>query len=352
MRMTSNNIIQEDLNVIFRSDINWSRFDNCTILITGANGFLPAYLVESLLYLNTVSPRNNVKVIGLVRNRVNAEARFSDYQNNPNLKFVVQDVSEPIELAEKVDYIIHAASQASPKFYGIDPIGTLKANVVGTLNLLNFAAKNDVRSFLYFSSSEVYGEVAIDQVPISENTYGYLDPIQVRSCYAESKRMGENICISYHHQYGIPVKIVRPFHTYGPKMKLDDGRVYADFVSDILQRKNIRMHSDGSAIRAFCYLSDATIGFLKVLLEGENANAYNIGNPYEEHSILELAEILVNIYPERGLSVVKHITNSDNTYLKSPFKRNSPDISKASLLNWTPAISVSEGFKRTIDSYV
>lgn len=349
--MNSNKIIQEDLKNIFQSDIDWERFFNCTILITGASGFLPAYLVESLLYLNYINPKNNIKIIALVRNIENAKSRFKSYVDNINLRFVVQDVSTTIEVEEDIHYIIHAASQASPKYYGIDPVGTLKANVLGTLNLLDMAVSKNVLSFLYFSSGEVYGEVDVEQVPTKESEYGYLDPTQVRACYGESKRMGENICVSYFHQYGVPAKIVRPFHTYGPGMKLNDGRVYADFVADILANKDIVLHSDGTAKRAFCYLSDATIGFLRVLLNGENGEAYNVGNPNQEYSILQLAEQLVELYPAKNLKVIKHVANEGTSYLQSPIKRNSPDINKINKLDWTPKISVKEGFERTIESY-
>jgi nucleoside-diphosphate-sugar epimerase len=350
--MTTNKIIKEDLQSIYNSDIDWSSFYNKTILITGANGFLPAYLVESLLYLNFIDPKNNVKVVALVRSLKNAYSRFSEYVNNPHLEFLEQDVCEPILKKMNVDYVIHAASQASPKFYGVDPVGTLSANVIGTINLLNFSKLNNVKSFLYFSSSEVYGELSSSQMPAKEDVFGHINPTNVRSCYAESKRMGENICVSYHHQYNVPVKIVRPFHTYGPGMKLDDGRVYADFVSDILNNKDICMLSDGSATRAFCYLTDATIGFLKVLIEGTNGEAYNVGNPNEEYSILELAEIIVNIYPEKKLKVNKLIKKEDNNYLKSLVNRNSPDISKINrLLNWEPNVKSEIGFKRVIESF-
>jgi UDP-glucuronate decarboxylase len=349
--MTANSIIKEDLETIYNSDVDWSKFQNTVVLITGANGFLPAYLVESLLYLNYINPKNNVKVIGLVRNIENAKNRFSEYLEDANLEFVGQDVSDSIFILHKVDYIIHAASQASPKFYGIDPVGTLKANVLGTMNLLEFAKNNDIKSFLYFSSGEVYGELDSEQIPIKENTFGYINPTNVRSCYAESKRMGENICVSYHHQYGVPAKITRPFHTYGPKMRLDDGRVYADFVSDILKEQDICMKSDGSATRAFCYLTDATVGFFKILLNGENGEAYNMGNPNEEYSILELAEALTNIYHEKGLKVIKQLNKENNDYLKSPLSRNSPNIDKINGLKWNPLVSVKEGFRRTIESY-
>jgi nucleoside-diphosphate-sugar epimerase len=345
-----NKILQNDLREIYESRKDWSMFINSTILITGANGFLPAYLVYFFQHLNYTNPNYNIKVIGLVRNEQKAKICFENIDDK-FFKLHVQDVSLPLTITDKVDYIIHAASQASPKYYGIDPVGTLNANVLGTINLLEFAKKNTIKSFLYFSSGEVYGQLSEDQIPINENSYGYLDPTNVRSCYAESKRMGENICISYKHQYNIPAKIVRPFHTYGPGMLLDDGRVFADFVSNIVKNQDIVLKSDGEASRAFCYLSDATEGFLRVMLNGENGEAYNIGNPYEQYKIIELAEIMINLYPNKKLKIIFENKTTTTKYLKSPLTSSSPDIKKANSINWKPSVSEIEGFKRTVESF-
>jgi nucleoside-diphosphate-sugar epimerase len=229
-------------------------------------------------------------------------------------------------------------------------VGTLNANTLGTHNLLQLACKNDLKSFLYFSSSEVYGQVDGSQIPTKENQYGYLDPTNLRSCYAESKRMGETMCVSWFHQYGIPTKIVRPFHTYGIGMSLDDGRVYADFIANILNDKDIVMNSDGNAIRAFCYLADAVQGFFTVLFKGENGQAYNIGNPQCEISILNLATQLVNLFPEKGLGIAKRDMQNQK-YIKSIISRNSPDISKMIELGWQPYTSIEVGFRRTLESF-
>jgi UDP-glucuronate decarboxylase len=348
--MTTNPIIKEDLNYIYNSNIDWSIFRNTSILITGANGFLPAYLVEFFLYLNNIIPELNIKVFGLVRNENKAKERFKDHLKNKNLELIIQDVCDEIKIKENIDYIFHAASQASPKFYGLDPVGTLYPNIIGTINLLNFSKSKNVKSFLYFSSGEVYGEVKSKS--IDENNYGYLDPTNIRSCYAESKRMGENICISFNHQFGINVKIVRPFHTYGPGMALDDGRVFADFVNCIIKKNEINLNSDGSSIRCFCYLSDATIGFIKVLLDGIPGQAYNLGNPKEEISILNLANMLTNLYPEYNLKIkLKNQINSKG-YLASKVQKISPNIGKIMKLGWSPEINLAKGFKRTIDSFL
>lgn len=347
-----NPVIAEDLAAIVRSDLDWREFAGRTVLISGANGFLPAYLVETLLYLNETWDAPPVKVVGVVRNLAKARKRFAPYLNRGDLQLVVRDICQSLEIAGPVDYIVHAASQASPKFYGADPVGTLSANVLGTYNLLELARSKQVRGFLFFSSGEVYGEVRSDQIPTREDAYGYVDPVNVRSCYAESKRMGENMCVCWHHQYGVPTRIVRPFHTYGPGMSLDDGRVFADFVADIVQGRNIVMQSDGSATRAFCYLADATVGFFLVLLSGHNAQAYNVGNDTGETSILELADLLVGLFPERGLRVVRQEASLQAGYLKSVITRACPDITKMRALGWEPRTTLAEGFQRTIRSFL
>lgn len=344
-----NRIIREDLAYIIAHFDEWDMFRNKTVLISGANGFLPAYLVETFMALDV---SYNTSVIAQVRNRQKAENRFRHLLSNSNLKIVVQDVTAPIQVEEKIDFIIHAASQASPKYYKTDPVGTLSANVLGTINLIELARKNNVASFLFFSSGEVYGEVKAEDIPIKEDTFGYLNCANVRACYGESKRMGENICVSYHVQYGVPAKIIRPFHTYGPGMALDDGRVFADFVANVVNKQDIVMMSDGSAIRPFCYLRDATLGFLTVLVKGENGQAYNVGNPNEEHSILELAEIMVGLYPDFRLKVIKNIPIADANYMKSPILRNSPNIDKIRQLGWQPEVTAQEGFKRTVASFL
>lgn len=343
-------MLEQDFNQIIKSNILCERFANKTIFITGANGFLPAYILETLLILNeNILKDTPCKVIALVRNESHANERFAKYLKNNQLVIIVQDVSSEIMINDKIDFIVHAASPASPKYYNIDPVGVIMPNILGTKNTLDLAVKNKVEGYLYFSSSEVYGELE-DGMSMSENSFGYLDPTTVRACYAESKRMGENLCVSYGHQYDIPVKIVRPFHTYGPGMKLDDGRVFADFVKNIVNNENIEMKSDGSAIRSFCYLSDATIAFFKVLLEGENNNAYNVANPYQTVSIKELATTLVNLFPEKNLKAMFKQQSED--YLQSPIKGHMADISKMKSLNWKPQISIEDGFKQTIRSYL
>jgi len=343
-----NRIIEEDLQFITNQDLPWQELKGKTIFISGANGFLPAYVVETLLYLNKIH-YFNIKVIGLVRNRIKAQFRFQDYLTSEDFELLVQDVCVPVKIAQEIDVIFHAANQASPKYYGVDPVGTLKPNVIGTLNLLELASTKNIHEFFYFSSGEVYGRVA-GEAPISEGDYGFIDPMKVRSCYGESKRMGENICISWSSQYGLPVKIIRPFHTYGPGMQLEDGRVYADFVSDVVNNRDIILRSDGSATRAFCYLADFVVGLFTVMFRGKNREAYNVASN-QEISIGKLAQLLVGLYPEKKLKVVKDFQNSSSGYIKSEISRSFPNINKIKELGWKQRFSIQEGFRRTIESY-
>jgi nucleoside-diphosphate-sugar epimerase len=215
--------------------------------------------------------------------------------------------------------------------------------------LLELARRWKVESFLYFSSGEVYGQTPLSAPPAKETDYGYVDILNVRSCYAESKRAAETLGVCYWVQHGVPCKIARPFHTYGPGMALDDGRVYADFVADVVARRNITLKSDGRAVRAFCYLSDAVRGFFTVLFHGIPGQAYNVGNPEGALSILELSELLVGLVP--GLQVESNVGMREAGYLQSPIASNVPDVSLLAALGWRPRYSPSVGFARTIEYF-
>jgi len=345
-----NSIVENDLDFIVNSSNGWDSLEGTNILISGASGFLPAYMVETILYLNETKFSDKATIYALVRNKEKSLNRFANYHDRDELKFIIQDVCDPVNLDEDIHYIVHAASHASPKFYKTDPVGTLCPNTIGTYYLLEIAREKKVKSFLFFSSGEVYGDVGKNNVPTKENQYGYVDPTDIRSSYAESKRMGETMCISWFKQHGVPTKIVRPFHTYGPDMNLRDGRVFADFVFNILKKENIVLKSDGKATRAFCYLADAVAGFFTVLLNGQNGESYNIGNDKCEISILELAKKLVDLFPEYKLSVIIE-KRQDIDYLESKIIKSCPDISKICSIGWKPCYSIEEGFKRTIKSF-
>jgi UDP-glucuronate decarboxylase len=347
-----NRIILEDLDFIHQKSIHWRRFKNKTVLITGAYGMLASFIVRMLMYLNEIDPLYNIKVIGLVRNLDKAYKKYPDYINCKKFKLIESDVCIPLKLTEKVDFIIHAASPASSQYYGTNPVGTLMPNVIGTYHLLEYAKEQKVEGFLYFSSGEVYGEFSSDK-SLAEIDCGYLNPVALRSCYGESKRMGENMCKAWQHQYGVPTKIARIAHTYGPTMELEgDSRVFSEFVSDVVNNHDIVMKSAGNAYRQFCYISDATVAFFKILLEGEPGEAYNVGNDKGVISISDLAELLVEMFPEKRLKVIKIKRRNDGAYLESVASNViTLDISKLKALGWRPMYSIEAGFRRTIESF-
>src|SRR5882724_9866266 len=288
-------IVEEDVRAIAARDLGWERLAGCRVVVTGAGGFLGSYLVRTLMALHRLGRVSRpVRVVAVVRDIERAKARFASVADAATLEYLHWDLNTiAVPDLGEVQYILHAASQASPRFYGSDPVGTLLPNAVGTPALLEALRRSaDRRGFLFVSSSEIYGAIA-GEATLAETNYGTVDPTTVRACYAESKRIGETACVAWQHQHGIPCFIVRPFHTYGPGLTPQDGRVFADFAFAVRDGMNIMMNSDGGARRAFCYVSDAVAGFFTVLLAGAAAQPYNVANPAGELSVMELADLLV-----------------------------------------------------------
>lgn len=344
-------VIESDLRYIAAARLPWERLQGKVVLVTGASGFLPAYMVESLLYLNEIHPDFDTQVIALVRDANRARSRFAHYEGRRDLQFVVQDVSTPLRYEGAVDVIVHAASHASPRLYSADPVGTLLPNVLGTYHLLEYARDSGVETVFFFSSGEVYGELDPRRIPTPEEASGCLDPSLLRSCYAEGKRIGEAMCVAWSSEYGIGTRIVRPFHTYGPGMRLDDGRVFADFVADVVACRNLVVRSEGTARRAFCYIADATVGFFTALLEGEDATPYNVGNEDAELSVTDLAKLIVRSFPERHLRVIHAPRAAGDGYMASAISRSVPDTARLRALGWKPSTTPAEGFVKTVRSF-
>jgi nucleoside-diphosphate-sugar epimerase len=354
MRTNQHKIIQEDLTRIVSVNLPWSDLDGATVFITGAYGFIASYIVETLLFLNDHGAvQNPIKVLALGRSRKKASQRFAAHDGRPDLQFVLQDVSEPLKVAagQRIDYVIHAASPASPKYFSADPVGTFKPHAMGMYHLLEHARTAKVRGFLLISSVEVYGK--FEETPaeaVTENRFGTLDPLELRACNAEGKRASETMCRAWAHQYGVPTRIARLAHTYGPGMALDDGRVFADFVANVVQNEDIVLKSDGTALRVFCYLADAVAGLFTVLLKGETANAYNVVNENGAIRIYDLAHLLCNMFPGKALKVIP----PDQVALANQVAWNNGfpvSARKVRELGWEPWTSLESGFRRTILFY-
>jgi nucleoside-diphosphate-sugar epimerase len=349
--MVGNLIIDKDINTILSENIDWDYLSGKTVLITGASGFIPSYIVYTLLELNTTKFSNNpMIVLAVVRNKKKALKKFDKLISREDFDLIVSDVTEPINFDKKIDIIIHAASHASPKYYGTDPVGTLKANTIGTANMLELARRNNAKKFIYISSGEVYGMLDDGQNTITESYTGNVDITDVRSCYAESKRAGENMCVCWSYQYGFHVNMLRLSHTYGPGVELDDGRVFADFVKNIINNENIVLNSDGKAKRSFVYISDMITGLFRILFYGEDRGAYNIAAD-RETEIFELANTLCGLYPDKNLSVKFNNITVSTGYIRSKSTGAALSTEKLKQLGWKQKVSLEQGFRRMIESY-
>jgi UDP-glucuronate decarboxylase len=346
-------VLDADIAAIVDHDLPWEKLAGRRVTVTGAGGFLGSYVTRVLLELHLAGKVSTpVRVLAMVRDLDRARTRFADLLAHEHFELLHWDLNSiAVPDLRGSHYVIHAASQASPRFYGTDPVGTLLPNTAGTAALLEALRRTpDAEGMLFISSSEVYGAVA-GADPLTEADYGRVDPASVRACYAESKRMGETMCVAWHHQHGLPTYIVRPFHTYGPGLRPEDGRVFADFVFNVIRGEDIVINSDGTARRAFCYASDAVRGFFTVLLQGEPAMPYNVANPEGELSVMDLAQLLVGLAPEKKLKIERKEAPPGQPYLASTYNRLVPDTSRLAALGWRPAISPAEGFKRMIEAY-
>ena len=346
---TENPIVWADLEQIVAEHCHWDFYRNQTVFVTGGGGLLASYLVRSLLLANDCLDLN-VRVTCLLRSVLSPGSRLEPWLHHSNLSLVYGSAeSYPYNQLETQNIVVHAASSASPRAYSHDPVGILLPNSVGTAQLCDQAMKWGSSRFLFFSTGEVYGVNSKEQ--LDELDFGYLDPNTVRSCYAESKRMGETTCRAYAHQYGLSTTCARIFHTYGPQMDLDDGRVFADFIRDALKGQPIALASAGTARRCFCYLGDATAAFLQLLVTGKSGEAYNMANPDAETTIISLAHLIAGLV-EPTLEVCSVDPDiAKPFYMASPVPRSLPSIAKLQALGWQPTTDLQSGFRRTLLSY-
>ena len=327
------------------------QFSGKNILLTGAAGFLGCQLVHYFLHLNESEILENSCHLYAWDNYLRGIPKWMiDIKNNPHITIEKKDIIKDVDYPD-VDYIIHAASIASPIYYRKYPLETIDSNVTGLRNLLEFSKRESIESFLYFSTSEIYGDPDSNNIPTSENYRGFVSCTGPRACHDESKRLGETLCVNYSQVYKTPVKIVRPFNNYGPGLKITDKRVIPDFFRDIIDNKNINIYSDGKSTRTFCYISDAINGYLRILLSSYNGEPFNIGTEYPEISIGDLAEKIIQI---SGKDLcVKYNTSKDKQYLIDNPQRRCPSILKAKkLLKYNPKIELDEGLERTYQYYL
>ena len=341
-------MMQDDVKAIIENlGSDAERFAGKTILISGGAGFLGRHFISVFRRLNKEVLSKPCKIIS-ADNYITGEqaALHNDSRLDSNIVDVWADVSYPLPVREDLHFIMHAAGVASPVYYMKYPLETIESAVQGTKNLLELARKNkELEGFLFFSSSEIYGDPDPKSVPTPETYHGYVSSVGPRACYDESKRLGETIATVYQQRYNVPATIVRPFNVFGPGMKHNDRRVIPMFTFEALNGRALPVHGDGRQTRTFCYITDAISGFLKTLLKGKPGEPYNIGNPDSEISMRDLAQMYCDIIPGTTFKCISY----PDTYPAGEPQRRCPDPTKsAQHLGYKSKVDLRTGLARFI----
>ncbi|KAA9339250.1 NAD-dependent epimerase/dehydratase family protein [Hymenobacter busanensis] len=349
-----NRIVREDMETIYRNltEQEIAKLRDSTILLTGCGGFLGYYFMH--FFAHYAEELQIKRIIALENFLTGTKDWLSNLvASNPAViklhEFnVITDSVADVPGAEDADLVIHMASIASPTFYRIYPLETVDANITGLRRLLDFYADKQLRGFLFFSSSEIYGDPFPEFIPTPETYRGNVATIGPRACYDEAKRFGETLCYLFAQKYNLPIGIARPFNNYGPGMNINDKRLPADFAKAVVEGRDLEILSDGTPTRTFCYISDAITGYMKVLLHGQ-FEVFNIGMDQPELSVRSFAELFTqagrDIFDYQGTIFFQ--VSADQEYLTDNPNRRCPDLTKArTLLGYAPAVPVADGIRR------
>ena len=359
---TASDVVRADLEQILEAaEAEFAEIAGRRLLITGGAGFLGFYLVQAALAWNERCPTSDRIAVTVLDNYVRGVPEWLEQRvHTDGLRVLQHDIRQPLadDLGD-FEYIVHAAGIASPIYYRQHPIETMDANVTGLRQLLDRVVESRAKGhealgFLFFSSSEIYGDPAPDAIPTPETYRGNVSCTGPRACYDESKRYGETLCVNFARQHGVPVAMARPFNNYGPGLKLTDRRVIPDLARDVLEGRDVTLLSDGAATRTFCYVADAVVGYYKVLVRGRPGEPYNIGTEAPEVSMAQLAETVVSLarelvgYP----GSVVYGASADSEYLVDNPSRRCPRIDKARQdLGYEPAVALEDGLERALRWY-
>lgn len=334
----------EDLRCAIAHSVNIQSLFNSSILITGASGLIGSFIVDMLLLCNKENG-SNISIYALGRNQQHLENRYS-FAKTEKLVFIEHDVCNAPKFDFKVDYIIHAASNAYPSAFNNYPVDTIMSNIIGTKYLLDYGRDHNAKRFLFVSSGEVYGQGDVNLDSYIESYSGYIDPISPRSCYPNAKRTAETLCVSYTKQYGLDTVIVRPSHTFGPTATTSDNRANVQFVNKALAGEDIVLNSPGTQMRSYTYIADATSAILTVLTSGNSCEAYNIANKNSQTTIVGFAK---EVAKQTGVNVVYSSPNEVAKAEMTPITKQVLDSKKVEELGWKAIYNYIEGVIQTID---
>ncbi|MGN0345701.1 MAG: NAD-dependent epimerase/dehydratase family protein [Lachnospiraceae bacterium] len=339
---------QRDIDIILNNPIDWEKFRNKTILVTGATGRLGMYFVEAINKAD-IDWNLNLTIIAMARNEKKLKEVFGQTLELPNIRTMVQDITEPICYDGPLHYIFHTAGAASPMDFTQAPVDTLWGHVQGTRNILELAREKGVERIFYVSTVEIYGEWKSEE-GIKETDFGPLHCDIARACYPEAKRLCETMLASYEAQYGIDYVGVRLCHTFGPGISLSDGRAFAEFIRNVLEGNDIVLQTDGSAERTYTYVADAIGAMLLAFTKGKE-KYYNIANLDNLISIRDLAELIASLDPKKKVKV-QYAKDTEKKLKYLPFKLGIMNVDRIMALGWRPQVGLEDAFRYTIESFL
>lgn len=338
-------LYQQDIQSVAALPFDWDRLNGKTFVIAGASGMIGSMLIDVLMYRNRTAEMN-CRVVALGRNAQRGAQRFAAYADDSLFSFAAHDINLPLTLDTRADFLLHAASNTHPVAYATDPIGTVTANIIGTDNLLRFAAAHHAERVLFASSVEVYGENRGDVDAFSEDYCGYINCNTLRAGYPESKRAGESLCQAYIRQMGLDIVIPRLARTYGPTMLQSDTKAISQFIKKGVAAENIVLKSEGTQFFSYTYAADAVSGLLTTLFCGSCGEAYNIADAQSDIALRDLARIIADY---AGTEVVFELPDATERAGYSTATRAILDPAKIKALGWQPLYTMKTGLERTID---
>lgn len=341
--------IDKDL-LIIAEDIKKMDFKNNSIIVTGATGLLGSLIVKGFLEANKIYALNNT-IYAFARNIDKAKKVFGNYINEINFNIVQHEITQPINLKANIDYIFHTACVTTSKEMVTNPVELVKTSICGTMNILDYANYNKVKSVVYLSSMETYGVVESSDKRLKEEDLGFLDLSSVRSCYPESKRLNENLCKCYASEYGLNVCTARLTQTFGAGAVLEDNRIFAHIAKSVVFNKDLVLKTTGILTRDYCYTTDAIFAILILSKKGKSGEIYNIANESTTISVYEMAQMVVEKINNGKNKLVLDVQQDVNSLGFSPASKTQLDCSKMKSLGWSPKFDLEQMYKKLISSY-
>ena len=345
-----NPVFEKDMQELSESCEELKQLEGAAVLITGATGLVGSLLVRAMAYYNQTA-EEPVQIYALLRNIGKAKSIYGSLLDEHWMHLIIGDVTKPCAEPNGIDYIIHCASITASKMMIERPVETILTSLEGTRQMLDFAECKKVKSMVYISSMEVYGSFDGNQGNVTENMIGFLNPLEIRSDYPESKRMCENLCVAYSAEFGVPVKIARLAQTFGAGILPGENRVFAQFARSAVNHQDIVLHTRGLSEGNYCYSTDMIRGVLTILLKGENANAYNVANERAHSTIADMAALVADEIADPPVKVVFDIPES-NVYGYAKDTKMKLDSTALRSLGWCPDVDLKEAYRRLTGSLV